>query len=510
MRSRILTVTWMSILVVTLLMPAAALRAAATAPGNTYFARTWARTDQPVTSGEAVRTWMWGPEAFSRVGIEEYAQGPDGWRVVQYFDKSRMEITSPFGDSSSPWFVTNGLLVVEMVTGRLQMGDATIVAHPRGPAVVNVAGDGDDPTGPTYATFTGLSFPGYTVGSAAGAQARTRIDRAGMVHDDPALASRGVSLVYYDTVTRHNIAGPFWTFMNSRGIVSVDGSSVEGSLFENPFYATGRPITEPYWASVKVAETYRDVLMQCFERRCLTYTPDNPAGWQVEAGNVGLHYYAWRYMLDTGIGPAAGLINYWSNFSDPWAQWPTGDVVSGDARWLGGPNGTAAITGDEYQLTVTGGVNAWVGVTAPVGEFGDSVALVDVRMPAGIADPGDRGCLLSRVRQDGADLRLYALCIRANMDFIAFYYERVGGVEAIEWFVPPGAAPAVNDADHHLLIVAIGPELWFHGDGHLLAHATHNGPRTGVVAAAVQRGTAGVATTGFWFQNLTIVAAHMR
>jgi hypothetical protein len=39
----------------------------------------------------------------------------------------------------------------------------------------------------------------------------------------------------------------------------------------------------------------RDVLWQCFERRCLTFTPDNPAGWQVEAGIVGLHYYEWRY-----------------------------------------------------------------------------------------------------------------------------------------------------------------------------------------------------------------------
>ncbi|MCS7294077.1 MAG: thermonuclease family protein, partial [Dehalococcoidia bacterium] len=36
-------------------------------------------------------------------------------------------------------------------------------------------------------------------------------------------------------------------------------------------------------------------LVQCFERRCLTYTPDNPPGWQVEAGNVGQHYYRWRY-----------------------------------------------------------------------------------------------------------------------------------------------------------------------------------------------------------------------
>jgi hypothetical protein len=27
----------------------------------------------------------------------------------------------------------------------------------------------------------------------------------------------------------------------------------------------------------------------------LTYTPGNPAGWQVEAGNVGQHYFQWRY-----------------------------------------------------------------------------------------------------------------------------------------------------------------------------------------------------------------------
>ena len=37
------------------------------------------------------------------------------------------------------------------------------------------------------------------------------------------------------------------------------------------------------------------VLVQVFERRVLTYTPDNPDGWKVEAGNVGLQYYEWRY-----------------------------------------------------------------------------------------------------------------------------------------------------------------------------------------------------------------------
>ena len=66
-------------------------------------------------------------------------------------------------------------------------------------------------------------------------------------------------------------------------------------LFQNPYYATGYPIAEAYWANVKVDGKPRDVLMQCFERRCLTYAPTNPVEWQVEMGNVGQHYYKWRY-----------------------------------------------------------------------------------------------------------------------------------------------------------------------------------------------------------------------
>ena len=66
-------------------------------------------------------------------------------------------------------------------------------------------------------------------------------------------------------------------------------------LFPNPYYATGYPISEAYWVNVLVGGTAQDVLLQCFERRCLTYTPGNEPAWQVEAGNVGLHYFVWRY-----------------------------------------------------------------------------------------------------------------------------------------------------------------------------------------------------------------------
>jgi hypothetical protein len=57
----------------------------------------------------------------------------------------------------------------------------------------------------------------------------------------------------------------------------------------------GYPISEPYWARAKVGGVEQDVLVQAFQRRVLTYTPSNPSGWQVEMGNVGRHYYQWRY-----------------------------------------------------------------------------------------------------------------------------------------------------------------------------------------------------------------------
>ena len=36
-------------------------------------------------------------------------------------------------------------------------------------------------------------------------------------------------------------------------------------------------------------------MVQLFERPTLTYTPGISPAWQVEMGNVGQYYYAWRY-----------------------------------------------------------------------------------------------------------------------------------------------------------------------------------------------------------------------
>ncbi|MEX2314379.1 MAG: hypothetical protein WD628_01585, partial [Thermomicrobiales bacterium] len=129
-----------------------AIPAAAFAPANPSFERTWERTDKPVADGAISRTWMWGPEAFTGAIQEPYAESPGELRAVQYYDKSRMEITQPNADPTSIWYVTNGLLVVELMSGRMQIGDSSFTD--RAPAAVNVAGDPDDPL--TYAVLATL------------------------------------------------------------------------------------------------------------------------------------------------------------------------------------------------------------------------------------------------------------------------------------------------------------------------------------------------------------------
>src|SRR4051794_18897335 len=71
------------------------------------FQNVWNRTDKQVANGSLSRTFLWGPEPNTAALQEDYAEAPGGKRLVQYFDKSRMEITKPDGDKSSPYYVTN-------------------------------------------------------------------------------------------------------------------------------------------------------------------------------------------------------------------------------------------------------------------------------------------------------------------------------------------------------------------------------------------------------------------
>jgi len=316
---RLIRLLWVALIVAggsaLTLMPAAAVEI-----GDDAFYNTWARTDFPVANSQATRTWMWGPAAFTSAMEEEYTEGVGNARVVQYFDKTRMEIsTEPGADPSSIWYVTNGLLARELVTGELQVGNDDFV--PFEPAEVNVAGDADDEEGPMYASFLDLLDADPIE---EGTIITQRIDRDGSVTNDPQLVDRNIAAERYVPETDHTVAAPFWNFMNSSGTVYENGEYVDGQMFQNAFFATGLPISEAYWADVKVGGNQQLVLIQVFERRVLTYTPANPPEWQVEAGNVGQHYYRWRYLTDVPTEPPpVDLADYESLGPNFLPDWPS-------------------------------------------------------------------------------------------------------------------------------------------------------------------------------------------
>ena len=248
--------------------------AATTAPA---FVRRWARDDAAVASGDEQRSWTWGPLVV-RSGAEPYSESPGGQRDVWYLDKARMELTHPEADADDEWYVSSGLLVKEMISGEMQLGDNEWERWQ--PATVPVAGDLEAPVDQTitYADLGPLAASG--VEKQDGAQLISDVlAPGGTITQSEELAAHGMQTGAYDEITRHNVAAVF-----------LDALPAERLL-----YIAGRPLTEPYWARVPVGREPRDVLLQAFERRVLTYTPSNPDGWKVEWGNVGAQYALWRH-----------------------------------------------------------------------------------------------------------------------------------------------------------------------------------------------------------------------
>ncbi|HRN96495.1 MAG TPA: hypothetical protein PLD54_03550 [Candidatus Levybacteria bacterium] len=163
------------------------------------------------------------------VPSEEYVQAPGGNRAVQYFDKSRMEYNGYRADGQ--WAVTNGLLIVELVTGRMQVGDNEFVTCDA--SDVYVAGDPGQTDPWSYADFTNEFSPGS-------------------YEWDPIFKSFGI-------------------------------------------YQTGLASTLLKELEVPVNGKMTTVFVQLGQRQSLTYTPSNPSAHQIEFGNVGQHYYQWRY-----------------------------------------------------------------------------------------------------------------------------------------------------------------------------------------------------------------------
>jgi hypothetical protein len=285
-------------------IPTIAVSSALYVPGGTggfpfadpAFQSVWNRTDSLVSGGNVSRTWFWGPGPNTPGLLEQYNQGPNGQRLVQYFDKSRMEINNPAGDRAGQFFVTNGLLTVELISGYIQLGDADFVNFH--PACIPMSGDFGDTLAPTYYAFQGVSNTqagDHNATDRTGQTVTATIDRNGVVGDDPSKGTiAGVNLVHFEN--NHNIPDVFWNFLNSSGPVDNGNGQITNERLINPWnYASGLPISEPYWAQAKINGVVKDVMIQAYERRVLTYVPTNDTGFQVEMGNIGQHYFDWRY-----------------------------------------------------------------------------------------------------------------------------------------------------------------------------------------------------------------------
>lgn len=260
------------------------------------FRRLWERTDLAVDQQVVARSWTWGGLVSSvvlgtAVQQEPYAEAPGGQRDVLYFDKARMEINDPSTDPSSSWFITNGLLPIELMTGQIQIGYTQFESH--SPAKISAIGDPNH--WPTYADLLPYyQNPGQVNTADLGKPATGMINRDGTITGFNDYVNDGGTILVRGE-NNHGVAKVFIDFMNQQGLVYVDGRYVREQLYD-PLFVFGLPVTGAYWVKTQVGGVERPILFQVFERRVLTYNPANPPNWRVEMGNVGQHYYYWRHV----------------------------------------------------------------------------------------------------------------------------------------------------------------------------------------------------------------------
>lgn len=285
------------------------------------FSRYYAR------SSGAEQQLLWGGGPLVSL-VEPFTGSPGNRRLVQYFERGRMEIADR--EVSRVNTISQGLLVRELATGSVQIGFDEFVQDE--PAAIALFGS-DDAT-LTYADFSDAVTlqPG---------------DRSGKVIDEwiapggeISHATPPVEIVAgtYEPVTGHNIPDVTASW------IRTDPFGIDAAT------ALGLPISEPYWATSGKGDAGVS-LVQLFERRVIVYTPDLPMGERFTLTSAGRHYFRWRYGTDPGAENAAAsqrqvlpLPDAADNLSLPDGY--RADVLAdaGDAFEIAvAPNGTLAI-----------------------------------------------------------------------------------------------------------------------------------------------------------------------
>ena len=298
---------------------------------NPLFESLWA--DQSAAAGVVD---LWGSEPLLW-RVEPYADAPDGRRVVQYFDRGRMELT-PTADGGTQ--VTQGLLALEITTGEIQLGsklleykDPPDTPIDSGPAI---------PAVPTYAGLSRVVEKRAPDLSAQQASINSWIDAKGNVTQ--AAAPISVWDAQYVSQTGHNLPDVFVSLFKQQ-------SFGETSWVQ----AFGYPISEPYWTTYRRDGQPEPSLVQVFERRILIYTPSLPSDQQITLANVGRHYYRWRY----GQDPPQSLPTALAGDTPPLLSVtvPDGYQVGIYAQNVGTPVGLAVgPSGDLWIVTAQGDI----------------------------------------------------------------------------------------------------------------------------------------------------------
>ena len=173
-----------------------------------------------------------------------------------------------------------GTLARELVTGQIAIG--VTQTQSLAPSEVPVAGDINDANAPTYATFNKVG-----AGSASGAAkdltgqpVNATLARDGTLGQNTDLGAI-VKNVAFVPETSHNVPDVYLNWFKTQSWDWI--------------YVAGYPISEAYWSNILVGGATHSVLIQVYERRTITYDPQAPEGFKVQFGNVGRHYYDWRY-----------------------------------------------------------------------------------------------------------------------------------------------------------------------------------------------------------------------
>ncbi len=160
----------------------------------------------------------------------------------------------------------------------------------------------------------------------------------------------------YDATSKHNVPAVFDNWMKQGGTVLEGGRLVQDQLAD-PLSLLGRPITEAYWATISVNGQPSTVLLQLFERRALTYNPNNPPEWRVETANVGRSYFEWRYK-SASPAPAISAEAMGSGIAVHGWNWPGRSLVrveivpASSPGTLAGPNVLQADASGRFASTL--------------------------------------------------------------------------------------------------------------------------------------------------------------